>query len=286
MSIDQWSSMDTPSVSLTGVLNDLLGISGSEVEVIQVSAGPSPLDLGVGVIIRQPTMVDVNRVGTNLDVIFKSAQGAPFINALSERGMNMSTVSQVTDSYLTGVDPVAPPNTPSASVGMVVEGMDLPIKYSAMLALQMTACSMIGCNQSTTTVTPVPSYDGPGALLNFTFYETDPAQRVAAFSAINASDARYQANTHGMAGAVTSIQPIVSTGGMLPSPASAADNTLLWAAVGSAGAVALVGAGGGYMYWRHRRALRAAAKYEPGLGAGEVNVTPKVWRGVRRRLLL
>ena len=282
--------MDTPNISLTGALNSLLSIKGSAVECIQVSSFPSPSDLGVGVIIRQPTSADVDRIADNLNTMFNITGGVSFVNALIRRGINMSTVSRVTDPYLKGVDPVAPPNTPSASVGMVVEGMDLPIKYAAMLVLQTTVCSMIGCNQSTTTVASVTPYDGPGALVNFTFYEANPAQRVAAFVAINASDAYYQANMHGMAGALTSIQPRAFIGAppspSTTAPAAAADNTVVWVAVGSsAGGAAILGVGG-YVYWRHRRALRAAAKYEPGLGTGEANVTPKAWRGVRRRLLL
>ena len=315
MSIDQWSSMGAPQISLMGALSNLLKTRGSAVECIEVSSSPSPRDLSVGVIIRQPTMVDIDRIADNLNTVFNVTGGVSFVNALSRSGINMSAVLRATDPsyttavatpfsvifaappsatstaarpYLTGVDPMAPPNTPSASVCMVVEGVDLPIKYAAMLVLQTTVCSMIGCNQSTTTVTSVTSYDGPGALVNFTFYETNPAQRVAAFNAINVSDVCHRANTHGMAGGVASVQPRLAA--LPPSTtAPAADNTVV---VGSVlGGVAVVGVGvgvGGYMYWRHRCALRAAAKYE---GAGGVvlegeHVTPKMWRGARRRLLL
>ena len=305
--------MDAPQISLTGALNDLLQIKGSEVQYIKVASSPSPLDIGVGVTISQPTTADVNRIADNLRTIFNTASGVPFLNALSRSGIAVSRVgdnssttttkpstfattvfstpSSTPRPYLMGVYPVAPPETPSASACMVVEGVDLPIKYAAMLLLQATVCSMIGCNQSTTTFAAVTSYEGPGAMVNFTFYEANPGQRVAAFSAMDVAEACYQANMNGMVGSVTTMQPRISEApNTAPSSTAgpAADNTIVWVAVGSAvGGVAIVGLGG-YMYWRHRRASIAAAKREEagGMGHEGAYITPKMWRGTRRRLLL
>ena len=300
MPFDTWSSAKSPEVALIGALTSLLSLNPLVAAVECIEAAPflgDPLNTGVGVVITQPTKAAAYLIGAELDRIFSnSSRGATFISALSDRGIDMSTVSRVTDPYIIGDVPMAPPNTPSASACAMVLGMDLPIKAASLLVLQMTVCSMIGCNQSTTTVASVTPYDGPGALVNFTFYEKNPAQRVAAFVAINMSDACYQANTHGMGGALTSIQPRTSiqlrdSKEMPPppsatAPAAAADNTVVAVAVGSAvGGAAVLGVGG-YMYWRHRRALRAAATYERGLTTDDVKVTSHRWRGARRRLLL
>ena len=183
------------------------------IKFIQASSYVSPSNTGVGVIISQPTIADLDPVKSLMDTVFADAtKGATFIQALRDQGMDMTNVSRITDPYLVGSTPVAVSGMPSASVYAVVGGgsIILPIKDDAMLVLQMTVAYTIHCNQSTTTVSSVTPYAGPGVLLNFTFYESDAstlAHYVAAFNSMNASGVCTTANENGMAGAVTSFTP-------------------------------------------------------------------------------
>ena len=196
------------------------------IKFIQASSYMSPSNIGVGVIISQPTIADFDPIKSLLDAVFADAtRGTTFIQALRDQGMNMTGVSRITDPYLVGGTPVAVSGMPSASVYAVVGGASiiLPIKDEAMLVMQMTVAYTIQCNQSTTTVSSVTPYAGPGVLLNFTFYESDAstlAHYVTAFNAMNASGVCTTANENGMAGAVTSFTPASPLGVAIPPPLS------------------------------------------------------------------